>query len=419
MSVAGPPRWFDAEDERTALAVWSRLTEPGDRAAGHYVQELGAAAALLALLEGRAPARQAARWRVRLPGLDPRGDRRMLARHGGRLLVPGDPQWPAGLDDLGDRRPFCLWARGPAPPAGADGRAVAVVGARAATAYGEHVAAELAVGLAGRGLCVVSGAAYGIDAAAHRGALGAEGPTSAVLACGVDRAYPRGNERLIERVAATGCVLSELPPGAAPTRWRFLQRNRLIAAITQATVVVEAAWRSGAASTAREAAELGRPVGAVPGPVTSPASAGCHLLLRDGAVCVTEAGEVVELVSASGEALVRRPAGPPADHDGLDPVGVIALDAVPLGRPAGEGAIARAAGLDLNALRGCLGLLELRGLVERSAGGWRRARAVRPIHPQPADQQPARQQPAHQQPAHQQPAGPPTGGGHPAGGAGA
>jgi DNA processing protein len=352
--------------------MWSRLTEPGDRKAHRFVEELGVLPALEAVVGGPAPGVEA-RWRVRLPEVDLHRDLRQLERVGGRIVIPDDPQWPGGLDDLGDRAPFCLWVRGPGGLGPELDRSVAVVGARAASGYGEHVAVDLGFGLAARGLAVVSGAAYGIDAHAHRGALAAGGPTVAVLASGVDRPYPRGNHRMIENIAAQGCVVSEVPPGSAPTRWRFIQRNRLIAAMTRATVVVEAALRSGTSITAREAVELGREVGAVPGPVTSPTSAGCHELLRSGAVCVTRTEEIVELVSALGEYVAQPPATPTADHDGLRPDDLRALDAVPLRRPAPVSDIARAAGLDPRQVASALALLELRGLVRSAASGWVRS----------------------------------------------
>jgi DNA processing protein len=369
-------RGLDALDERTARAVWSRLTEPGDRKAHRFAEDLGAAAALQAVAEGNDPAVQAC-WRVRLPDIDVHRDLDRLESLGGRLVIPGDPQWPAGLDDLDDRAPFCLWVRGPLELGPAAEGSVAVVGARAASGYGEHVAVEFGFGLAEQGRTVVSGAAYGIDAAAHRGALSAGGATVTVLACGVDRPYPRGNHGLIERIAAQGCVVSEVPPGCSPTRWRFVQRNRLIAALTGATVVVEAALRSGTSITAREAGDLGRQVAAVPGPVTSPTSAGCHELLRLGAVCVTCVGDVVELVSRVGEGLVGRPATPPAEHDGLPPDDLRVLDAVPLRRAALSGAVARTAGLDPQQVAATLAGLELRGLVRSGPSGWVRHPAGR------------------------------------------
>ena len=179
---------------------------------------------------------------------------------------------------------------------------IALVGARAATGYGEHVAMESSAGLVDRGFAIVSGGAYGIDGMAHRAALASDGTTIAFLAGGVDRFYPLGHESLLSRIAQTGAVVSELPCGAAPTKWRFLQRNRLIAAASEATVVLEAGIRSGSLNTAGHAAALGRPLGAVPGPVTSPASAGCHRLLREfDAVCVVDADQMAELAG-------RRPA---------------------------------------------------------------------------------------------------------------
>ena len=156
-------------------------------------------------------------------------------------------------------------------------------------------------------------------------------PTIAVMAGGVDRFYPSGNEDLLRAVCNQGAVLAEVPPGSAPTRYRFLQRNRLIAALSAVTVVVEARWRSGALNTAHHAETLGRAVGAVPGSVHSANSAGCHRLLRDGgAVCVTDAGEIAELASPSGEALPGTRAVRAADHDGLTLEDLILLDALPL-----------------------------------------------------------------------------------------
>jgi DNA processing protein len=156
---------------------------------------------------------------------------------------------------------------------------------------------EAASGLVDRGFAVVSGAAYGIDGMAHRAALASHGQTIAFLAGGVDRFYPSGHDALLSKIVESGAVVSELPMGAAPTKWRrFLMRNRLVAAVSQATVVIEAGWRSGSLNTAGQARELGRPVGAVPGPVSSAASAGCHRLIRDyGATLVTCAEEMADL----------------------------------------------------------------------------------------------------------------------------
>lgn len=388
----------DLDDDRLCTVAWSRITEPGDLLAGLLVATFGAAGALrrvlavapgggtgallgqlreagvaTAGLTGSAVTTALARWSTRLDGLDPRRELRTLATLGGTLVLPGDEAWPAGLADLGRAAPFCLWVRGTLPAAG--DRSVAIVGARACTSYGAHVAAELGCGLAESGLVVVSGGAYGIDAAAHRGALAASsGRTVAFLAGGVDRFYPAGNQALLAQVVEQGgAVVSELPPGSVPARQRFLSRNRLIAAQAAGTVVVEAALRSGALATAHRAVDLLRPLGAVPGPVTSMASAGCHALLRSGAAtCVTDAAEVRELVGALGVDAVAEPAGEDRRTDALDAVGRRLYDAVPLRRPAPVEAIARTAGLTPRETVAALGQLELAGFAERTTGGWRR-----------------------------------------------
>lgn len=369
---------FDGTDPRLAAAAWSRLVEPGDPAAGALVSRLGPVAALDWLLTVDVPAgnppwaRAVARWRPRLAGLDVRRELDVLHRLGGRLVVPGDAEWPPLLADLGETAPFALWVRGAARIGGST---VALVGARAATAYGERVAADLAVGLAERDVVVLSGGAYGIDAAAHQGALAADGTTVAVLAGGVDRLYPAGNTALLDRIIATGAVLAEVPPGCAPSRSRFLMRNRLIAALAAATVIVEAAWRSGALSTAAHAARLLRPVGAVPGPVTSMTSAGCHRLLREGgAVCVTDAAEVLELAGPVGAHLPGDPVGQPGLLDDLDPVEARVLDALPARAAVPVPNIARTAGLAEAEVRAALGRLELAGRAARGGSAWRRRR---------------------------------------------
>jgi DNA processing protein len=400
---------FDRDDPRLVSAAWSRLAEPGDTAAGALVAALGPSAALTwatraaaapdvaraavvdlvaeqvaeqdaeqdadarSRLDPQRLLRAVARWAPRVPGLDPARDLRALGLLGGRLVVPGEPQWPTGLDDLGIAAPHCLWVRGEGDLASLSRRSVALVGARACTEYGRHVATDIGFGVAGLGFTVVSGGAYGIDAAAHRGALAAPSPTVAFLAGGVDRLYPAGNADLLRAVLADGAVVAESPPGTVPARVRFLQRNRLIAATSRATVVVEAAWRSGALSTATHATGLLRPVGAVPGPVTSMASSGCHRLLRDGAaVCVTDAAEVAELAGAVGSDAAEPPSAPERDRDALDAVGRRLYDALPVRREASADDIAREAGLALDETLGGLGLLELSGFARRVGAGWRR-----------------------------------------------
>jgi DNA processing protein len=371
------PAWL--EDERLVRAGWSRLVEPGDNGAYELVARLGPVAAMRTVLAGRG----SPGWRTRLPDLDPVRDVGVAHRLGGRVVIPSDDEWPPGLDDLGVHRPFCLWALGPAALEPATRRSVAVVGARAASTYGERVSRDLADGCARAGITVVSGAAYGIDGAAHKGALAAGGLTIAVLACGIDRAYPSGHAGLVRRIGQVGAVVTEVAPGCPPTRWRFVERNRLIAALARATVVVEAANRSGSLSTAARADRLSRPVAAVPGPVTSPMSYGTHQLLRTGAICVASAQEVAELVGAMGEYLTEPLPVPAAPHDGLDPVDLRVFDALPVRSPAAVASLAKVAGLDRSTVTAALGRLELGRLAERTGRGWRRAPAGRPARPRP------------------------------------
>lgn len=385
-----PDRGAPDREVVLARAAWSRLVEPGDLVAGALVEALGPVEAWewvrAALDRGRADGgpqeglgqqaraqldRALGGWAARWDGVDPRRDVDGIVRLGGRVLVPEDPGWPASLDDLGPATPACLWQLGEAPLVRLVDRSVAVIGARACTSYGERVAAEIVGGLVDAGWTVVSGGAYGIDAVAHRAALAAGGRTVAVLAGGLDRPYPAGNVRLLAAATQEGALISEVPLGSVPSRTRFLQRNRLIAALTRATVVVEAAWRSGALSTAGHAAGLLRPVGAVPGPVTSAASAGCHRLLRDGAaVCVTDAAEVLELAGG-------RPAPEPildlAPGDGMGPMARRVLDALPLRSGVPAEALTRPAGLALGDLLACLGRLELAGFAVQHDGRWRRS----------------------------------------------
>ena len=324
------------------------------------------------------------RWAPRAGALSPERDLATMERLGGGLLVPEDSLWPAALHDLELGMPLCLWVRGsPARGVPPMQRTAAVVGSRDSTGYGASVTGDLAAGLVSRGWTVVSGGAYGIDAQAHRAALSvgaADGvPTIAVLAGGLDRYYPAGNEDLLRAVADRGLMLSEVPPGSAPTRWRFLQRNRIIAALSAVTVVVEARWRSGALNTAHHAAGLGRQVGAVPGSVYSANSAGCHRLLRDGsAVCVTDAAEVVELAGplelCPGQADTEK-SGARADHDGLTVEDILLLDALPLRSGSPVEKLASVAGLSVPSVRAGLARLELEDLAVRAGtDSWRRSR---------------------------------------------
>ncbi|HUY47598.1 MAG TPA: DNA-processing protein DprA [Streptosporangiaceae bacterium] len=294
------------DDPRAACARLTYLAEPANPILGALLQVLPPDEVVAAIRSGNIPAArlaetQAARirpmlagWRAQLASVPPDAGVAQHAANGIHLLCPGDPEWPSRLDDLGVGRPYALWVRGTTDPQSLCGKSVAVVGSRAATAYGIHVSAEITTTLSADGWAIVSGGAYGIDAAAHRAALAAGGPTVVVLACGPDIAYPRGHARLFDAVAANGAIISESPPGTPPDRARFLARNRLIAALACGTLVVEASPRSGTLVTARHAIELGRPMMAVPGPVTSAMSAGCNALLRDRrAECVTCAADVL------------------------------------------------------------------------------------------------------------------------------
>jgi DNA processing protein len=390
------------DDERTARAALSRLMEPQDAAGLALVSVAGAVDALriatgqlasgpkleqdvttvLAENSGASswPGMSAAlkRWAPRIPDLAPERDLATMRRMGGRMIIPSDGLWPRQLAVLGIHEPICLWWRGleqEVPPAA---KSIAIVGSRDSTSYGAAVTGDLAYSLAQRGFTIISGGAYGIDAHAHRAALAGAGdaiPTIAVMAGGVDRFYPSGNEDLLRAVANQGAVFAEVPPGSAPTRYRFLQRNRLIAALASVTVVVEARWRSGALNTAHHAESLGRAVGAVPGSVHSANSAGCHRLIREGgAVCVTDAGEIAELASPSGESLAEAAPGQAADHDDLTLEDLILLDALPLRSTSSVEKLTSVAGLSAESVRAGLGRLGLLGLAVSERGGWKRSR---------------------------------------------
>lgn len=397
-------------DERSAVAAVARValsaaSEPGDTDAVSLVAVLGAPRVLSALT-GEATAEQLrraleavdaptiptvgrlrdalTRWRARLPGGELWAPLERAARIGAHLVTPEHAHWPAAVDDLDHGAPLALWFRGDPGRLPLLSRSVALVGARAASGYGEHVALESAAGLSDRGFAIVSGGAYGVDAAAHRAALSSDQVTVAFLAGGVDRLYPAGNDLLLKRVARDGLLIAELPPGSTPTRWRFLMRNRLIAAASSATVVVEAGARSGSLNTAGHAAQLGRPLGAVPGPVTSKASEGCHRLIREyAATCVTTPDEMAELADPYGA--LREPdrvgalAESPRDDDGRAraPEGepddrVRAELSTSRGRTIPD--LAQRTGLGVDTVIAALGRLSALSAVEETRDGWRRGR---------------------------------------------
>mgnify|MGYP006288176793 CR=1 FL=1 len=295
----------------------------------------------------------------------------VAARCGAQVVTAGDRQWPSQLCDLGAAMPLALWVIGAGDLRLLALRSIAVVGARAATGYGLSVAEAFAAGLVCAGWTVVSGGAYGIDAAAHRGALAADGATVCVLAGGVDVAYPRGNQALLARIADEGLLISQSPPGTAPQRHRFLTRNHMIAALTRATVVVEAALRSGTTATANAAFALNRPVLAVPGSVHSAASAGCHVFIRErGAVLATRVEDVLELVTPIGEGppAIAIPKNPlddlPGDH-------ALILDALPARGAIDLDRLCAQVGLPGWQVLGALGALQAQGLVVADPRGWR------------------------------------------------
>ncbi len=440
--------------QRVARALLTYMAEPGDPVLAAWLEVATPGDVVAAITAGRPPLLPTAGphglgdlhaekvehafglWRQRLGDLPAQLDLDAFRREGIRLVCPGDSEWPTQLDTLGLARPYALWLRGEADLRYCCLQSVSMVGARASSAYGEHVGTEMAAALAERGWTVVSGGAYGIDGCAHRGALAADGVTIAVLACGVDHVYPPGHQDLLASVAAQGVLVSEWPPGRTPNKLRFLIRNRVIGALTRGTVVVEAGLRSGALNTARHARDLRRPVMAVPGPVTSEVSAGCHKIIREwGAVCVTDVHDVLELLTPLGGIPAYGPAagpapGPAADlgpapdpgsatglaratdlaynagpgdpgrplltvvrptsagrrgtgwrgallsRDELAPATRRVLDAVPA-RGAGPAVIAVGAHLDVDTVVSALGLLAAGGFVERCSRGWR-LRQLRP-----------------------------------------
>lgn len=366
------------EAERLARVALGRLAEPGDPRVASLVAELGAVTLYDHLRSQRDERGLLTDVAARLDGMDPAADLDRATRWGIRYLIPTDEEWPRQVDDLGRVEPvqqrggppLGLWVRGPLR-LDQLAESVAIVGARSATTYGTQVAADLAAQVGSAGTGVVSGAAFGIDQAAHRGSLAMRAPSVSVLACGVDMAYPAAHRQLLDHLAEVGLVVSELGPGATPTRLRFLARNRLIAALTRGTVVVEAAVRSGALNTANWATRLNRCVLGVPGPVTSATSQGVHQLIRSGAATlVTTGAEVLELVGLAGEhvAPTLRGADRPRDRVSLRDQQV--LDALPVARGLAADDVARVAGIGILEVRSALSRLQAVGLVDRDDRGW-------------------------------------------------
>ncbi|NLE79201.1 MAG: DNA-protecting protein DprA [Rhodococcus sp.] len=308
-------------------------------------------------------------------------DIELVAQMGGRLVTPDDDEWPAwrmlAFDGLGHARtdgpPLALWVVGSRSLADLTDRAVSVVGTRAASGYGEHVTGEIAGDLAVDGWTIISGAAFGIDGAAHRAALGVGGRTVAVLACGVDRAYPAGHARLLRQISQNGAVVSEYAPGISPAKHRFLARNRLVAALSDGLVVVEAGWRSGARNTATWGRRMGRPVMAVPGPVTSVSSTGCNRMIREGeARLVARAVDVVEEAGPVGlgacdEEVVR-------ETDSLEGNALLVYEALPARGSQSVPGLSEESGVPIGTVRAVLAQLELDAFAVPTEEGWARSR---------------------------------------------
>jgi DNA processing protein len=370
--------------------TWSVICEPGDAFAGQLISTFGAARALeLEIVRTSAKdyvsrfaetgsdwlemqkfgrfektlsdARE--RWLPRLSTGKLKSSVETMSRLKGWFMTEASANWPEALNDLGHHAPRGLWGLG--KPPSANSRSISVVGSRVASTYGEFATGELLAPLVARGFKVVSGGAYGIDAQAHRSTVALDGQTTAVMAGGLDRLYPSGNLELFKAIEGRGSLLSEMPPGAEPTKWRFLQRNRLIAALGQATIVVEANARSGAVSTANRAVDLGRPLGAVPGPINSPGSDGCHQLIRDlKAQLITCSDDILELVGENVSTVSSQSLGLGALETRV--LDVIGMTTAKMEKVCAEGGLTRS-----EAEVGLAGL-SLLGLIEQDSLGWRR-----------------------------------------------
>jgi DNA processing protein len=374
-----------------AALTWAVICEPGDAFAGQLISTFGAGRALALELAGtdantyvshfaeagsdwlemkkfgrfeRTLADARERWWPRLSTSRVIAAIEAIERLNGWFITEQSEFWPQSLNDLADHTPRGIWGLGNLTSELP--KSISVVGSRIASNYGEFATGELLGPMVSRGYAVVSGGAHGIDAHAHRSTLALDGFTIAVMAGGLDRLYPSGNRELFKDVAAHGLLLSEMPPGAEPTKWRFLQRNRLIAALGDATVVIEASARSGAESTANRAVDLGRPLGAVPGPINSPGSDGCHQLIRDlKAQLITCSDDILELVGEDGLTSASGLQGLGAlETRVLDVIGAGSAD---LAKVCTEGGLTRS-----EAEMGIAGL-SLMGLIEQDSMGWRRS----------------------------------------------
>lgn len=384
----------DNRQYRLACASWSMITEAGDYAADLLLRELGPVEALKIARRACKDSSQRwhsylpvellrrvgvdkwnqafSKWQARLKVLDLLVLEKMLARGRFQLLTRRDSNWPVGFQNV-ENAPWALWAIGDTTVLNslAD-KAVAMVGARAVSALGNDVATELAFRCASEGIVLVSGGAYGVDRLVHIACLKAGTPTVSLLAGGLDRPYPASNADLFKQITRNGVLLSQYPPGARPTRWRFLDRNRLIASLSAATIVIQAGVRSGALNTANHAIELGKQVGAVPGPVNQAEWTGSNRLIRQGATLITSAEDVLEMISPLGEVAESEYRVKTGYLDGLDALTARILDATPIKSHADVEAIARASGVALSEVAAVMGNLEMDGRVIQKAGKWKK-----------------------------------------------
>lgn len=386
----------DAEQVFSHLA-WSVVCEPGDGFAGLLVSALGATEALSVEINGESSkqvreklkaagvssevidsfgifekahylARQ--RWKPRFSLNNVKGGIHLLNKLKGFTITPQNQNWPRGFEDLGFHRPMALWVRGNYESIAKLDNSVAVVGCRGSTSYGEYATNSVVTSLVEKNLSIISGGAYGIDAVAHRTTLALRGNTVAVMAGGVDRLYPSGHAELLKRIIETGAVFSELPPGSTPSKWRFLQRNRLIAAASQASVVVEANWRSGALNTASHAESLGREIFAIPGPISSPKSAGTNKLIADSrAQLIVDGKDLLDRLGIELQVITQQQlAGLGAiEKRTLDAIGFSSLEIAE---------ICLEAGLTRDEARFGLGNLELEGLIVRRGNAWTKSQTT-------------------------------------------
>ena len=370
--------WWSAVAEPADPAARVVRTVLGDRAGREWLQApwSGVPAALGSSTTADWP-KQWNRWRERALEADPSRDLARVERAGGGFVMRSDPRWPAQLECLGEDEPLGLWFLGSLPESPACSGYVSIVGARASTSAGGRCARNMAYQLARAGYGVVSGGAIGIDIEAHRGAMAGDGATVCVLAGGVLNPYPACHtEDFRQMVAGRGVLISEVAPTARPAKWRFLTRNRLIAAWSAATIVVEAGARSGALATARWAMSCGRELGAVPGAIDAPMAVGCLELARNGATIIRDARDAAELAGPieadSSSTLFGMPVEEDQGIDALAPVARRVFEALPRSASATVASICVSAGLGRQEVNRALMDLSVAGLVTSSTRGWAR-----------------------------------------------